>query len=486
MSVAHTQALSHPSTKQKLLGIKVISLFATLLIVEIPWLWLFQWLVAADQRANVWRIVAHKNCQIFLHLWGLKINTLYQPNRQSPVIYACNHPTYVDGLILFALLGPDVIALTAPFTSFAWPLGFWFKRMGFVDIQRDADDTVRHPTAHTKAAAFTKLFDHLQHGGRIFLFPEGHVEHGHQLHYIHTGVARLSLQAHVPVQVLTLVGMEKTFFSIVALASGTLTLRFSKLVEPPALSQYLPFRKVVKPYARDIERRLIALLPVRYLPDYYGRKPDGVAAFIDIDRTLYLGYVQKDFVRYLLKKKLLPRLLPLRVVYWIVMEKLHLVTHRQLMKLAYGSLAGLSVKTTAELCQQFFAEIAVHKINHHLLPIIKDHQAKGHMVIIVTEVFHPMARLFQKYIEASTALDTVLQQRRGQYTGEVELLNYGYTKAEQVEEFAKLFNVDLKRSYAYADASSDIPLLYTCRHKIPVNPDTHLRKVAEQQHWSTL
>ena len=318
------------------------------------------------------------------------------------------------------------------------------------------------------------------------MFPEGHVERSHHLHYIHTGVARLSLQAHVPVQVLTLVGMEKTFFSITALASGTLTLRFAKLVEPPSLSYYLPFRKVVKPYARDIERRLITLLPVRYLPDYYGKKAEGIAAFIDIDRTLYLGYAQQDFVRYLLKHKLLPRILPLRVAYWIFLEKLHLLTHRRLMKLAYGSLAGLSVKAVTELCQRFFEEIAVHKMNHALLPIIKDHQAKGHMVIIVTEVFHPLARLFQKYIEASTSLDSVLKQRQGKYTGEMEVLNYGYTKAEQIEEFAQLFSIDLKRSYAYADASSDLPLLYTCRHKIPVNPDKHLRKVAEQQHWQTL
>lgn len=35
-------------------------------------------------------------------------------------------------------------------------------------------------------------------------------------------------------------------------------------------------------------------------------------------------------------------------------------------------------------------------------------------------------------------------------------------------------------------ASSDLPLLYTCRHKILVNPDKHLLRIAEQQHWQTL
>ena len=236
------QSFSHPSRKQKLFGIKVLTIFAAVLIIEIPIIWVFQWLVTPTQRSYIWRIVAHKNCHFFLHLWGVKVKMLYTPQPSSPVIYACNHPTNFDGLILFALLGPDVIALTAPFTSFAFPLGFWFKRMGFVDIQRDPNDAINHATANTKAVAFTKLLNYLQSGTSVFMFPEGHVEHGHQLHYIHTGVARLSLQGHIPVQVMSLVGMEKTSFGMVALASGTLTLRFAKLIEPPSLSHYLPFR----------------------------------------------------------------------------------------------------------------------------------------------------------------------------------------------------------------------------------------------------
>ncbi|MBI4407707.1 MAG: HAD-IB family phosphatase, partial [Candidatus Kerfeldbacteria bacterium] len=382
--------------------------------------------------------------------------------------------------------GSDVVALTAPFTSFVFPLGFWFKRMGFVDIQRDSDDEANHPTANPKTVAFTKLLHYLGQGTSLFMFPEGHVERGHLLHYIHTGVARLSLRAHVPVQVMTLVGGENTYLGHGALLPGILTLRFGKLMQPPSLSVYLPFRKVVKPYAQDIERRLVAMLPVRYLPDYYGKQPNGIAAFVDIDHTLYLGYAQQDFIRYLLKKKLLPRSLPLRVLYWILLEHLRLLPHRQLMKLAYSSLSGLPIKQINRLCEQFFQEVAIHKINHALLPVIKDHQAKGHIVVVVTEIFHPLAHLFQHYLDSVACLDTILAQQHGHYTGDIELLNYGYAKAEQVEKFARLFNVDLARSYAYADATSDLPMLYTCRHKIPVHPDKHLQRVAQQQHWQTL
>lgn len=478
--------LHRPSPREKIFGIRVFSIFASILFLEIPLILSMQWLVDRIKQPDLWRLIAHHNCRIFLRLWGVKLKTLYKPDVTSPVIYASNHPSFVDGLIIFTILGPNSIAVTAPLTSFPFPLGYWFRHMGFVDIQRDDNDAINHHSANPKDMAFKKLLTYLASGRSIFVFPEGHVERDHHLHYVHSGVARLSLQAKVPVQMMSIVGIEKVFLGHGALQPGVITVRFGKMMEPPALSVYLPFRKVVKPFARDIERQLVAILPVRYLPDYYNLKPEGIGAFIDIDRTLYNGYAQKDLVRYLLKRKLLPANLPLKALYWMTLEKVHFISHRQLMKYALSGLRGLGAKQFDRMCTQFFSEVAVKKINHKLLPLIKDHHVKGHVIIIVTEVMHPLARLFKEYIQAATSLDTVLVQKHGHYTGDVELLNYGYTKSEQVEEFARLFNIDLKKSYAYADASSDLPLLYTCRHKIPVNPDKHLRKIAWQLHWQTL
>lgn len=483
---ADEQLFDRPTLREKLFGIRVFTIFASLLFLEIPIIYCLQWLVEAEKRPQLWRLVAHHNCRIFLRLWGLKLKTLYKPKASAPLIYACNHPSFVDGLTLFVLLGPNVLALTAPFTSFPPPLGFWFKRMGFIDIQRDHDDVNSHPQANLKTVAFEKLLTALAAGRSIFLFPEGHVERDHHLHYVHTGVARLALQAKVYVQVMSIVGMEKVFLGHAALRRGQATIRFGKLVEPPALSHYLPFRKAVKPFARDIERHMVSLMPVRYLPEYYHLKPEGIAAFFDIDHTLYNGYAQKDLVRYLLKKHALPRSLPLKALVWIILEKFHLISHRQLMKLALSGLKGLSVKTFDRLCTEFFNEVAVKRINHKLLPVIKDHHAKGHMIILVTEVIHPLARLFQHYVQASTSIDTGLVQHQGVYTGAVEHLNHGYSKAENVEEFSRTFNIDVRKSYAYADAASDLPLLYTCRYKVPVNPDKQLRKIAMQLHWQTL
>lgn len=480
------QSVHVPTFREKLFGIRILSIFAGLLLLETLPLLLVEKFLRTDERSALWRLAAHRNCQIFLRLWKINVKALHTPQINFPVIYSSNHPSMIDGFVLFALLGPNVIALTAPFTSFAFPFNYWFAKMGFVDIQRDKDDVAKHPTANNKAQAFAKLFAHVEAGLSLLVFPEGHVERTQKLHYIHTGVARLSLQGKIPIQAMSLVGMENVFFGGLGARPGTLTVRFGRLLPPPSVSHYLPFRKVVKAFSRDIESAVVSLLPLRYLPAYYNAKDQNIAAFVDIDNTLYNGYSQKDFVRYLLRHKKISRWLPLKVIYWITLEKLHLLPHKQLMKLSLGVLGGFPVQQFHDLCQDFFEKEAVHKLNHHILPTLKDHKAKGHLIIIVSEVFHPLASLFKHHIEATASIDTQLEKSHGVYTGEVNLLNYGFTKGELVAEFADRFSIDLHRSYTYADSISDLPLLYAARYKTAVHPDKNLKQVALANNWPTL
>lgn len=484
--VSKEQPIHVPTRREKFFGAYILIIFWCVLIVQIPVVLLFQCFVDKAERADIWRLVGYKSCRFFINLWGAKFSVLYKPEPGVPVLYTSNHPSNLDGFVLFSLLGPNTVAVTAPFASFQFPFGFWFRRMGFIDIQRDGQDSLHHPDANTKDAAFLAVFAALQQGQSVLIFPEGHVERTNEVHYMHTGVARLALQSKTSVRIMSLVGMDQVYFGGVALRPGTVTVRFGPLLEPPSISQYVPFRKVVKAFAKDIERDIVGLLPVRYLPQFYQVKPETVAAFIDIDHTLYEGYSQKDFVRFLLQQGKLSRIAPLKVMYWIVLEKFHLIPHKQLMKAALGMLGGFSVKRMDQLCQEFFHTVAVQKFNPYLLPVIKDHQAKGHRVILVTEAIHPLARLFKQYIKAADSIDTVLKRSGGRYTGAVENVNYGYTKAEMVEQYARDFQIDLNRSYVYTDSASDIPLLFTVKHKVPVNPDQWLKKFARQQNWKTL
>jgi len=52
--------------------------------------------------------------------------------------------------------------------------------------------------------------------------------------------------------------------------------------------------------------------------------------------------------------------------------------------------------------------------------------------------------------------------------------------------FARRRNLDLSRSYAYADSISDLPMLRAVGNPVAVNPDPPLAAIAREEDWQTL
>ena len=49
--------------------------------------------------------------------------------------------------------------------------------------------------------------------------------------------------------------------------------------------------------------------------------------------------------------------------------------------------------------------------------------------------------------------------------------------------FARRRNLDLSRSYAYADSISDLPMMEAVGNPVAVNPDSRLQKAARERGW---
>jgi phosphoserine phosphatase len=49
--------------------------------------------------------------------------------------------------------------------------------------------------------------------------------------------------------------------------------------------------------------------------------------------------------------------------------------------------------------------------------------------------------------------------------------------------YARRRNVDLSRSYAYADSISDLPMLEAVGNPVAVNPDKRLLAAAQDREW---
>jgi phosphoserine phosphatase len=74
----------------------------------------------------------------------------------------------------------------------------------------------------------------------------------------------------------------------------------------------------------------------------------------------------------------------------------------------------------------------------------------------------------------------------GRYTGELEFYAYGAAKADAIRQLAESEGYDLRRSYAYTDSVTDLPMLEAVGHPYAVNPDRALRRECANRSWPVL
>lgn len=486
---AMKRSLWDNSTIQLLFGLWTRFAYLCISVLLLPLMYGVHLFIPKEDRERWWRLVAKRSASVLLRLSRITLDIRTTiPVVPGPVVYASNHPSWMDGFINLHLVGPDLHSMVAPFKSFPFPFNLWMKNSGAIDVERDTYDHEHYPGAHTKEEAIQGLVDALRiQKSNVLIFPEGHVERLNKLHYIHTGAARIAIRARVPVVPISLIGMSAIKPDNLRARPGTLTVRFGAPLTPPVVSDENPYRHAVQEFTKKMEKAFLNLLPVQQLPDYlHDYKHETVAAFFDIDNTLYKGYVMQDFLKYLKKKKLIPNNSLRRIAFWMFLEKIGLLHHEQMMNLALHVMSGYPEHDVAVEAKRFFEEEAVHKLEHNTLTHLNDHKKAGHVVVLLTEVITPLAKQFERYFKLSTTLGTELEQKKGVYTGKVNTLRWKYGKKEALDEFVDKFAIDRKSSFYYADSGGDIPALSSVGHPIAVNPSSTLLDHAKNKKWEIL
>src|SRR5207244_7435329 len=113
---------------------------------------------------------------------------------------------------------------------------------------------------------------------------------------------------------------------------------------------------------------------------------------------------------------------------------------------------------------------------------IREHHAAGHHTVLITGALdcfvEPIRPLFDDVVASRLAV------RDGRFTGDLAHPPLvGEARAAWLRQYALVKDVDLKRSYAYADSHSDLPLLRAVGNPVAVNPDVALYRVARKRRW---
>jgi HAD superfamily hydrolase (TIGR01490 family) len=114
---------------------------------------------------------------------------------------------------------------------------------------------------------------------------------------------------------------------------------------------------------------------------------------------------------------------------------------------------------------------------------VREHRALGHRTVLITGaldfIVEPIGPLFDDIVCASLSV-----RPDGTYSGELtDVPPTGEARASVLFDFAASEGIDLAESVAYADSSSDLPLLEAVGFPVAVNPETRLAAIARKRGW---
>ena len=129
-----------------------------------------------------------------------------------------------------------------------------------------------------------------------------------------------------------------------------------------------------------------------------------------------------------------------------------------------------------------------------LIPIVlrrlQGHAAQGHKIFLVSGTLAPIARALSQRLATVAEIEvcaTEVELKDGTYTGRVVGESVcGPEKAAAVQQFAARHNLDLAKSYAYANAIGDRWFLEAVGNPVVVAADRALRSLARERGWASL
>jgi HAD superfamily hydrolase (TIGR01490 family) len=148
----------------------------------------------------------------------------------------------------------------------------------------------------------------------------------------------------------------------------------------------------------------------------------------------------------------------------------------------YRRYDGASVEQMDKLGQELLADHILTKAFPAALRRVREHRRLGHRTVLITGalniVVEPLKPLFDDVICSEMSI------RNGRYTGELlSVPPTGEVRAQALRDYADEYEIDLAESVAYADSSSDLPLLDAVGFPVAVNPEARLASLAIKRGW---
>jgi HAD superfamily hydrolase (TIGR01490 family) len=160
----------------------------------------------------------------------------------------------------------------------------------------------------------------------------------------------------------------------------------------------------------------------------------------------------------------------------------------QLVERAAGYLRGESLADLDVLGERLFTDRVASRVYPRMREIVHAHQQRGHTVVLCSSALSIHAEPVARSLGINHLLCNHFEvDERGVLTGSVtKPIIWATQKAIAVQRFCADIDIDMQRSYFYADGDEDAPLMSLVGQPRPVNPRPGLAALAAQQGWPVL
>jgi fatty acyl-CoA reductase len=156
------------------------------------------------------------------------------------------------------------------------------------------------------------------------------------------------------------------------------------------------------------------------------------------------------------------------------------------LRAVYRRYRGADLAALERFVDMTMASHILNRLSPEATRRIREHRAAGHTTILITGVVRPLTRPIQPLFDVIVAADLAVDEDgrcTGFLTGPPVV---GESRAAWLQHYAAQHEIDLERSFAYADSHSDLPMLETVGNAVAVSPDIALMRAASRNQWSVV
>jgi HAD superfamily hydrolase (TIGR01490 family) len=210
------------------------------------------------------------------------------------------------------------------------------------------------------------------------------------------------------------------------------------------------------------------------------------AAVFDIDKTIIAGNTGSMYVMHLFLNGVIGPFNAIRINWQILKYFLNSSDYEASMKEAYRVTKGWPAEKVRRLIANLYHKKVKLLIYEDMKELICEQRRSGRVIVFISNSWDAMVKDIADELKPDYLFATTVGISEGVYTGAVERPCYGEHKKNILIKLAEEKNIDLKKSIAYSDHISDLPMLETVGNPVAVNPDRKLKNIAEARGWKIM